>query len=226
MGKKNIKILLSLFIVLLLSLSACSPAVEKSETGDDSRALTWIYQDSYAVFLELLGESCPDIELETLSFAGANVTGYSWAQMRADDIADIYNTSQILDEDLASQRLADLSAYDFINRLPTSVLNQVSIDGGVYLLPVAYNMFGIYYNQTLMEEKGWELPANFSELETLCGEIRAEGLTPGYIPADLTGHAFSGVLNLAKTDWLTTPAGAVWERDFLAGNAAAAGQWE
>lgn len=42
----------------------------------------------------------------------------------------------------------------------------------------------------------------------------------------LTGDPFSAVFNLAKTDWLTTPEGINWERDFLAGDAAAEGRWE
>ena len=216
MGKKNVRIWLSCFISLLLLLSACSPAVETFGPGGrqehqpdgteaDGGALTWIYQNSYAGFLDLLGETCPDIELEFLSFAGANRTGYSWAQMRGDDIPDIYWTNSILDEELSSQRLTDLSGYDFINSLPNSVLDRVSVDGGVYLLPITYTMFGIWYNQTLMEEKGWEVPSNFAELEELCGKISAEGLTPGYIATDLTGHAFSGVFNPVSYTHLTLP---------------------
>ena len=42
----------------------------------------------------------------------------------------------------------------------------------------------------------------------------------------LTGNCFSAVFNLAKTSWLTTPEGVNWERDFLSGDATAAGVWE
>ena len=77
-----------------------------------------------------------------------------------------------------------------------------------------------------MEEKGWEVPEKFAELAAICGEIEEEGLIPGVAGTLLTGNAFSAVFNLAKTDWLTTPEGLVWEQDFLAGNAAAEGYWE
>lgn len=40
-----------------------------------------------------------------MTYAGANRTGYSWVQMRADDIPDIFISSQIIDEDLAKERL-------------------------------------------------------------------------------------------------------------------------
>lgn len=173
-----------------------------------------------------LEETYPEIELEFNSYMGGNATGYSWAQMRADDIPDIFITSQILDGELAKERLADLSGYPFVNDLSTSILDQVSIDGGIYLLPAGNSMYGIYYNKTLMEEHHWEVPSDFAELESLCGEIREAGLIPGVVGTQLTGGPFSTVFNLAKTDWLTTPEGVKWEQDFLAGNAAAEGRWE
>ena len=210
---------------VMLLLVACAPAGQTEETG----ALTWGTGGNYGrhqPFLELLHKTCPDIELEFVSYAGGNATGYSWAQMRADDIPDIFITSQILDETLAEERLIDLSGYGVGNGFSTAILDQVAIDGGVYLLPVNSTMYGIYYNKTLMEEKGWEVPSNLAELEALCAQIRAEGLIPGVVGTMLTGGPFSAVFNLAKTSWLTTPEGIGWERDFLAGAASAEGRWE
>lgn len=129
-----IRRLLALSVVMALLLSACGLR-EQADSGSissDSDALTWGTWGNYGkheAFLELLGETYPEIELEFVSYAGGNPTGYSWAQMRADDIPDIFITSQILDEDLAKERLADLSGYDFINNFSTSLLDQVSIDG-------------------------------------------------------------------------------------------------
>lgn len=210
----------ALVLAALLCLSACAPS------GGEATRLTWSAWHGYQPFLELLGETYPDIGLDFSFYAGNNRTGYSWAQMRADDIPDIFVTSLILDEDLAAERLVDLSGYDFIGSFPTSVLDQVAIDGGIYLLPVNYGMYGTFYNKTLMEEHGWAVPSSFAELEALCREIQAAGLIPGVIGTQLTGNAFSAVFNLAKTSWLTTPAGVAWEQDFLAGNATAAGAWE
>ncbi|MCM1296115.1 MAG: ABC transporter substrate-binding protein [Muribaculaceae bacterium] len=227
--KKSFRRLLALASAAALALSGCGSNEALSDPGTsapEGAALTWVTWGGYDPFWELLKEREPDIEIEFISYAGANYTGYSWAQMRADDIPDLFSTSQILDEDLARERLVDLSGYDFVNNLSTSVLDQVSIDGGIYLLPVSNAMYGILYNKTLMEENDWELPRNFDELEALCTEIRASGLIPGMVGTQLTGNDFSAVLNLAKTDWLTTLEGVRWERDFLDGNAAAAGTWE
>ncbi len=200
-----------------------------SDSPDDSDALTWGTLTKYEAdksFFELLNKTYPEIALDFISYKGANRTGYSWAQMRADDIPDIFRTSQLIDRDLAKERLVDLSGYDFIGECSTSLLDQCSIDGGIYMLPTNISVYGIFYNKTLMEENGWEIPENFAELEALCAEIREAGLIPGVIPAEVTGHEFSAVFNLAKTDWLTTPDGQKWEQNFISGSASAEGMWE
>ena len=217
---------LSLSAAAVLLLFGCAVSEKAPDREEESDALTFCVWNGYENFLELAAQNCPDIELEFSNYAGANRTGYSWVQMRADDIPDIFITSQILDEELAKERLVDLSSYDFLNGFSTSILDQVAIDGGVYLLPVTNVLYGIYYNQTLMEENNWEVPADFAELETLCAQIRQSGMTPGLIGTHLTGNTFSAVFNLAKTGWLTTPAGVNWEQDFLNGDASAAGHWE
>lgn len=225
MFKKSI---LCLLITAILLCACAAPTENPQGTKSDdssSTALTWNNRTGYDAFWELLEKTYPDIEIERTAYAGGNRTGYSWAQLRAGNISDIFVTSQILDREVAKRELADLSGYDFISGLPTSVLDHVSIDGGVYLLPIDYAMYGILYNKTLMEEHGWELPKNFAELEALCKEIEAAGLIPGVMGLQLTGNAFSTVFNLAKTDWFTTPEGGVWERDFLAGDATATGTW-
>ncbi len=211
---------------LLAVLAGMAVLLSGCARGGGGGALTCSAWSGYERFFALAHETYPELSLERSPYEGGNRTGYSWAQMRADDIPDIFITSQILDETLAKERLADLSGYDFINRFTTSVLDQVAVDGGIYLLPVNYGMYGIFYNQTLMEEHGWQVPQNFAELEALCGEIREAGLIPGVLGTQLTGNAFSTVFNLAKTDWLTTPEGVAWESRFLLGEADAAGMWE
>ena len=89
---------LSVLAAAALLLSGC--AFSGGSSRENSDALTWGTWGGcgrYAGFLELLEETYPEIELEFNSYMGGNATGYSWAQMRADDIPDIFITSQILD---------------------------------------------------------------------------------------------------------------------------------
>lgn len=239
MRTKTMRRLLALIMAAMMLLSACTPSKSDSNRGQDKSqnrgqnkspdALTWCVWGTYArhaAFIELLQETYPDIKIEFEPYNGGNRTGYSWVQMRNDDVPDVFITSQIFDEGLARERLVDLSNYSFVNGLSDKTLDQVEIDGGIYLLPIDYAMHGIYYNKTLMEERGWEVPTDFAQLQALCEEIRAAGLIPGIAGTKLTGGPFSIVFNLAKTDWLTTPTGAKWEQDFLNGDATAKGTWE
>ena len=134
--------LLALTAALVLLLPACVTGERTPDAQPDSGALTWSAWSGYENFLELAASVYPDIELELTPYAGANRTGYSWVQMQRDDIPDIFITSQILDGELASERLADLSCYDFVNNFSTAILDQVAIDGGVYLLPVNNTCMG------------------------------------------------------------------------------------
>ncbi|MCM1330739.1 MAG: ABC transporter substrate-binding protein, partial [Ruminococcus sp.] len=229
MFKKILRCTAALAAAAML-FSSCATETEQNEitetngeNGNDtnSSALSWVTWGGYENFWELLGETYPDIEIDYVGYDGSNYLGYSWAQMRADDVTDLFSTSQVLDKELAKERLIDLSSYDFMGDISTSILDQMSVDGGIYMLPVNNGMYGILYNKTLMEEHGWEVPTNFEELEKLCGEIKEAGFIPGILGTQLTGASFAAVFNLAKTDWLTTPQGMTWERDFLVGNAMA-----
>lgn len=224
MKLKRLRRLAALSAGAILLLSACSLIGKKQDANRES--LTWGTRVGYTDFLDLAARKYPDIQLEFGAYAGANPTAYSWTQMQRDDIPDIFITSRVLDKELAKEHLADLSDYDFADGISDVFLDQCTIDGGIYLLPINNTMYGIYYNQTLMEEKGWEVPTDFAELESLCARIRDAGMTPGLVGTALADNPFLAVFNLAKTDWLSTPAGAEWEQGFLAGNATAAGTWE
>ena len=156
-------------------LTACTN--EKDDTGEPD--LTWGTRTGYESFLKLADKAYPEIHLGFSTYAGTSPTSYEWAQMRGNDIPDIFVTSQVLDPALASERLADLSGFDFIDEICPAFVEDASVDGGVYLLPVSTSLHGIYYNQTLMEENGWTVPADFDELEALCGQIQKAGMAPG-----------------------------------------------
>lgn len=224
MNSKLLRRLSALSAATVFLLSACTPFQKASDTGDSS--LTWGIRNGYIDFLTLAEETFRDIEMDYSAYAGANITAYEWAQMRGDDIPDIFVTSRILDEDLAKERLADLSGYDFADTISPAILEQSAMDGGVYLLPVSNTVHGIYYNKTLMGENNWDVPTNFAELESLCARIREKGMTPGLVGTELNDDPFSAVFNVAKTGWLSTQEGAEWEQQFLTGNASAAGMWE
>ena len=61
-------------------------------------------------------------------------------------------------------------------------LDSWRIDGGVYGVPLAYSCWGIFYNRGLFNAHGWTEPRTWDEFFSLCGKMRAAGITPVSLP--------------------------------------------
>ena len=47
-------------------------------------------------------------------------------------------------------------------------------DGKMYTLPITKSTEVLYYNKTVFEENGWEVPTTWQEMEILCAKIKAK----------------------------------------------------
>lgn len=98
-------------------------------------------------------------------------------RLEHDDIPDIVMTWPLeVGEEYWSDRLMDLSGMEFTNRYNLSMLNDISRDGKLYYLPGPAQVRGILYNKTLFEEKGWQVPKDFTGFVELCKTIEASGM--------------------------------------------------
>lgn len=52
------------------------------------------------------------------------------------------------------------------------------VGGTLYSIPDEIEAMVLYYNKTLFEERGWELPTTMDELVALAAQIQAEGVIP------------------------------------------------
>jgi len=95
--------------------------------------------------------------------------------------------------------LDDLAAqYGWKERIAPSALESASLGGVLYGLPLQVDLIGMYYNKTVMDQEGYAIPQNVSELATLCQQASEAG----YVPMALGGldgwplfHQFSMVSN-------------------------------
>lgn len=99
----------------------------------------------------------------------------------------------------------------FINSYATNPYG----DGKTYLLPLFYSPTGLFYNKTLLTEKGYELPTTWDEMFTLGDKAKKDGIslwsypTAGYldcmIPPMLAAaggtEAFDDAMNYAEGLW-------------------------
>jgi raffinose/stachyose/melibiose transport system substrate-binding protein len=183
---------------------------------------------NYSYFIEALEEVYPEVNLQVISYKGGNSSGFMKQQLERGDLPDIYTSNYIQDEELQKKYLLELSQYDFINNYSDIMLNQVDVDGNVYMLPSRYSVAGINYNKTMFEKYGWEVPQSFEELNALVEQIHEEApeITPIMARMGLKGYPFQYFFALGNTDFLGTPAGTKWKEEFLNGETTAVGNLE
>lgn len=207
------------FTLCISLLSGCSGEKLKKDEHEPLSIMTT--NVNYSNFEALLREKYPEVRLEFISYTGGNSTGYSQYLLDNGKTPDIFTISIFGMTEQQKKNLLDLSGYEFLSSYKTADINQVTLDGGVYLVPASSSIIGLYYNKTLFAEHGWKVPGNFDELVALTGTIRAAGIDPVAAQFEFPGSGFFDLFTLAKTKYLSTPDGLQWERDFQAGNAMA-----
>lgn len=224
-----IKQLLTGLLVLAMTagLTGCA-AGENPRVGYEHEPVTIVSGGmDYTQFQALLAEKYPEIRLEVVSYAGANTSEYMEKTLAVGDIPDIYTTTYFTNGAAQEEYLLDLSGYDFVNNYSTPMLDSMEVDGHVYLLPSGYVLSGIYYNKTLFEENGWQVPGSFAELLELAPQIEAAGYDVCRAAMDETGEDLVGdFFGLGNTVLFGTAGGKQWKQDFLSGNATAQGTVE
>ena len=211
-------------ILLAICLLATVPAPVYAEEHEPLTMITanFVYKD----LLEGFAEFAPEVNIELVSYSGSNMTAYTRNSLKAGDITDIYATTYIQDADAMKENLIDLSKYGFVNNYTDAMLRTVSVDGGIYLLPAFYNILGMYYNKTVFEKYGWDVPQSFEELLELKEKCETEGIEAFRSRMDLNGYIFSYLFGLGDTMFFDTMDGMTWKKDFLTGAANATGTLE
>ena len=204
-------------VAILLSLTGCT---DKNVSGKHEAITILAPYLNCDRLVDLVHEKYPEVNLEVLSYSGANTTGYLQNMLAADDLPDIC-TQTVYDPKISdmSDKMIDLSGYDFTDNYVESRLQDVSDDGAIYMLPSAYSCIGITYNKTLLEEHGWKLPKSFADLENMAEEAKAAGVQLCLAQIEFPGYGFQYMCNIADTGFLGTFQGKQWQKDYLTGKA-------
>lgn len=169
----------------------------------------------------LFSKTHPEVTFNRSAYYGSTASPYLYRRFQMNDLTDIIITTYAPPDELQKSTLLDLSGYDFIQDYKESVLTNMNIDGKIYLLEGPSSARGIAYNKTLFAEKGWKVPSSHEEFIALIKQIRAEEkeMMPIAIPGKYSGTYFTLMSELSHCDYLQTPAGAAWQRDFADGTA-------
>ena len=95
------------------------------------------------------------------------------------DVVSIWGQPSFLDEVLDAGVLAELNEEDYADYgFIAGSLDGFKKNGKLYGLPRNTDIMLFYYNQKIFGDNGWEVPATYEELMTLCADIKAAGFTP------------------------------------------------
>ncbi len=215
------KKLLGILLALTLAVSVAPVHAEEHEP------LTMLTANFISKeLLDGFAEYAPEVRFEFIPYNGSNMTAYTRNSLKAGKITDIYATTYMQDAEAMKDNLIDLSQYGFVNNYTDAMLRSVNVDGGIYLLPAFYNIFGMYYNKTVFEKYGWDVPNSFEELLELKEKCEAEGIEAFRSRMDLNGYIFAYMFGLGNTMFFDSMDGMTWKQDFLTGKANATGTLE
>lgn len=221
------KRILSLLLAVACTVSLLAGCGSKTDADKDSEHPVITMNAPYrnmSLFYDLVKEKYPEVNLEIIPYFGQNATTYMTNMRLSNQMPDIYFSSVYVPGRLNDKgQFLDVSSYDFTDRFVQSRLREVTLDGGVYMLPVSYSALGITYNQTLLEKNGWSLPTNLSEMEALKEKVEAAGYTFCVDMLALPGFGFQYLCNVCDTGFLSSAKGIEWQNKFVSGEATVAG---
>lgn len=117
----------------------------------------------------------------TFNATGTNHLEELMTRLAADDAPDL--TSQLQGFELASYvdagYIKDIKNEPFMKYIRDTELDTVTIEDGVYGIPMDTQAWGVFYNKELFEKAGIsDVPVTVSELKDCVEKLKASGITP------------------------------------------------
>ncbi|MFI1864613.1 N-acetylglucosamine/diacetylchitobiose ABC transporter substrate-binding protein [Streptomyces jumonjinensis] len=113
-------------------------------------------------------------------------------------------------QDLAE--LLDAPSLDDPAKKVRDVIHPSTLEKGKHgdvfdVLYYAFTIYGTWYSQKLLDDKGWTYPKTLDEMVTLCGEIKKEGIAPwtyaGKFPYYVHFNLFAQIAKIGGMDaWM------------------------
>lgn len=187
--RKLYSAVLSAALVSVMALTACSGSSgggggEGGSSGDTVE-LEFLFGDPnrteiFSRIVEDFNSSQDEVHV-TFNATGTNHLEELMTRLATDDVPDL--TSQLQGFELASYvdagYIKDIKDEPYMQYIRESELDTVTIDGGVYGIPMDTQAWGVFYNKELFEQAGIEdVPKTVAELEDCVEKLNAAGITP------------------------------------------------
>ncbi|PAK55793.1 ABC transporter substrate-binding protein [Paenibacillus sp. 7541] len=147
----------------------------------------------------------PNIRLNIQTVGGGSDYGASLrAKFSSGDQPDLFTLGGDHERDMWLEYLEDLSDQPWVADVKEVALDQMTVDGKLYGMPMNLEGYGFIYNKDLFEQAGiTEEPQTLSELREACEKLQAAGITPfanGYQAWFVLGNHFANVAFAQQPD--------------------------
>lgn len=157
-------------------------------------------QKGYQAIIDKFNAENPDIRIEMNTVPDAPTVLTS--RISSGDIPVIFSdfpTQVAFRQKVANGYIQDLTGQPFLDNVEASSLELAKQeDGGYYALSYSRSFMGVYYNRTMFEENGLEVPVTWDEFIEVCDTLKTAGITPmglhGKDPGRV-GHTFQCTIN-------------------------------
>lgn len=196
MEKKSIRMIAAVAAAaMLVPLAACGGG----NAADGKTTLSFFSnnpQDKYQPIIDAFEKANPDIKIDYSTTTGSQ-SGYQQTlqtRISGGNLADVYIVPPEALSDLVKGNYAkDLSNESFMDKIGDAAKKAYSVDGKVYAMGVSAWTNAWVYNKDLLKKVGYDsIPATWDEFLTMCGKLKAAGITPYLEPKDGLGNAVEG----------------------------------
>ncbi len=173
------------------------------------------YTDAYNAYVSEYKKVAPNVTID-LQVMQADYPTVLKSKIAAGTIPDIFMTTAGGELKAYAEYSADLSNEPLASAMLDGVKKDMTYDGKLMGAPLVMDTFPLIYNKKLFAEAGiTELPKTLSELEAVCQQLTAKGITPfsnGYKEWWVQKHIFQHFIAGESSD------SAKLVNDFIAGS--------
>ncbi|TVY02979.1 ABC transporter substrate-binding protein [Cohnella terricola] len=192
--KKNLS-LLAITAVATASLAGCgstgndlssSPASASSSASEKEVTINIFHhlgeeakRNGLKAITDMTTEKYPNIKFNIQAIDYNSYNNILKTKIAAGDAPDIVFGNPIAYRDMIKAgQILDLTGESFFQELNPSALDEMTIDGKTYGVPLDIGAMGIYYNKDIFQEQGLQIPTTFSELIKVADALQAQKIIP------------------------------------------------
>jgi raffinose/stachyose/melibiose transport system substrate-binding protein len=184
-------------VLALAAVTGCTSDDAAPADGDISGTLQILVSSSsgsdtaFAQVNDAFMKKYPDVKVEFSAVPNENFNSTRSSRLTAGnvdvtlaqprDVPEFATGVSASDDNVAADAglFVDLTDEDFMKNFTPTVLETTAYNGKQYTVPTGLSYYsGVYYNKSIFEDAGLEIPTTWSEFEAAAATLQDAGITP------------------------------------------------